>query len=275
MLSTLSRLARDKDHRARAMGVSSAVEQIFNETAVHEKAQASNRMAKANRASRGPRESPHSQAKARGKKTRGYPKENPKEPKVRTKVPKAHTRWSLRSLTRNREQARTFRNLHRHVPLTLFGTMAGVSMTGMMTGVLLDGTRVGSNTSASSFSLGGLDVSATSSPKRFRMGEHEPGHKSCSEHIPLFIGPEGARDGRVYRTAGGEWLLEGGAWQFQGYDENGLLRSLNGRLTGVHKVLCSDAEIACKGRQDFHLGHDGGYMIPIHIKNGSENEKSI
>ena len=45
-------------------------------------------------------------------------------------------------------------------------------------------------------------------------------------------------------------------------------RSLNGRLTGVHKVLCSAAEIVCKGRQDFYLGHDGGYMIPIHSKIG-------
>ena len=47
-----------------------------------------------------------------------------------------------------------------------------------------------------------------------------------------------------------------------------MLRSLNGRLTGVHKVLCCAAEIACKGRQDFHFGHDGGYMIPIHSKIG-------
>ena len=51
---------------------------------------------------------------------------------------------------------------------------------------------------------------------------------------------------------------------------NRLLRSLNGRLTGVHKVLCSVAEIACKGRQDFYLGHDGGYMIPIYSKIGPE-----
>ena len=56
-------------------GVFSAVEHIFNETAMHAKAQASNRMAKANRASYGPRVSPHSQAKARVKKT----KENPQE----------------------------------------------------------------------------------------------------------------------------------------------------------------------------------------------------
>ena len=65
-------------------------------------------------------------------------------------------------------------------------------------------------------------------------------------------------------------FLMKGAWQFQGYDENGLLRSLNGRLTGVHKVLCSAAEVACKGRQDFYLRHDGGYMIPIYSKLGQE-----
>ena len=84
--------------------------------------------------------------------------------------------------------------------------------------------------------------------------------------FPLNFGPEGVGDGIFYRTASGEWILDGGAWQFEGYDDNGLLRSLNGRLTGVHKVLCSAAEIACKGRQDFYLGHDGGYTMPIHSK---------
>ena len=86
--------------------------------------------------------------------------------------------------------------------------------------------------------------------------------------FPLNFGPKGAGDGSFHRTASGEWIPDGGAWQFQGYDENGLLRSLNGRLIGVHNVLCSAAEIACKGRQDFYLGHDGGYMIPIHSKTG-------
>ena len=52
----------------------------------------------------------------------------------------------------------------------------------------------------------------------------------------------------------------------QGYDENGLPRSQNGRLTGVHKVLCSAEEIASKGREDFYIGHDGGYMILVHSK---------
>ena len=125
---------------------------------MHAKAQANNRMAKTNRASHGPRVSPHSQPKARVKKTRAHPREHSKEPKVRTKVPKADTRAKHRKLvsqilkTRDRRQARTFRNLHRHVPLTLPGTMVGistngtmaeVSMNGMMTGVLLDGAKVG------------------------------------------------------------------------------------------------------------------------------------
>ena len=102
------------------------------------------------------------------------------------------------------------------------------------------------DTSASSFSLGGLDVSATSSPKRFEWVKMNLYTGAAVNTFPLNFGPEGAGDGRFYRTASGEWIPDGGAWQFQGYDENGLLRSLNGRLTGVHKVLCSAAEIACK-----------------------------
>ena len=51
---------------------------------------------------------------------------------------------------------------------------------------------------------------------------------------------------------------------------NGLLRSLNGRLSGVHKVLCTAAEIARVGRQDFYIGYDGGYMIPMYSKIGQE-----
>ena len=43
---------------------------------------------------------------------------------------------------------------------------------------------------------------------------------------------------------------------------------MNGRLNGVLTVLFSAAEIACKGRQDFYLGHDGGHIILIHSKIG-------
>ena len=49
----------------------------------------------------------------------------------------------------------------------------------------------------------------------------------------------------------GECILDGGTWQFQGYDENGLCRSLNGRRADEHKWLCSAGEVACKRRQHF------------------------
>ena len=74
-------------------------------TAMHARAQASNRLAKANRASHRPRV----RAKARVKKTMENPKENPKEPKVlkfRTQVLK----------TRNQRQARKLRNRRRPSP---------------------------------------------------------------------------------------------------------------------------------------------------------------
>ena len=132
----------------------------------------------------------------------------------------------------------------------------------------LEGWEQTYDTSASSVSLGGLDLGATSSPKRFEWVKMNLDTGAAVNTFPLNFGPDGAGDGRFYRTASGEWIPDGGAWQFQGYDENGLLRSLNGRLTGAHKVLCSAAEIACKGRQDFYMEHDGGYMIPIHSKIG-------
>ena len=84
--------------------------------------------------------------------------------------------------------------------------------------------------------------------------------------FPLNFGPEGAGDGRYYRTPSVKTIPDGGPRQFQSCDENGLLPSRNGRLVGVHEVLCNASGIACKGRQDLSLGHDGGYMIPIHSK---------
>ena len=41
-----------------------------------------------------------------------------------------------------------------------------------------------------------------------------------------------------------------------------------GRLAGVHKVLCNAREIACKGHQDFYLGSDGSFMLPVHSNIG-------
>ena len=146
-------------------GVLSAAVHIFNETAMLAKAQASNRMAKADRASHGPRVSLHTQARVRVKKTRESPKKNPKEPKVRTKVPKAYTKAKHRKLVsqvlkiRNWRQAHEHRNLHAFVPLIFPGTLSGVLTNGMVAGVLMNdwssvGWHVGwGQTSASTFRL--------------------------------------------------------------------------------------------------------------------------
>ena len=55
MRSNLCHIVKEKGHRVHEMVVSSVVEHIFNVTAMHAKATASNQMAKANKASHGPR----------------------------------------------------------------------------------------------------------------------------------------------------------------------------------------------------------------------------
>ena len=64
--STLSHQSKEKGHQVRAIG---AVEHVFNGTAIQAKALASNRLAKAKRASQGPSVSPQSQAEEKVKKT--------------------------------------------------------------------------------------------------------------------------------------------------------------------------------------------------------------
>ena len=51
---------------------------------------------------------------------------------------------------------------------------------------------------------------------------------------PSNFGPEGIGDGSFC-----DWIPDGESWQFQGYDENSLPRSLHGRLTDAHEMLCS------------------------------------
>ena len=63
--STLSRQSKEKGHQVHAMDISSAVEHVFNETAMQARTLASNRLANAIKASHGPRVSPQSQAKER------------------------------------------------------------------------------------------------------------------------------------------------------------------------------------------------------------------
>ena len=64
----------------------------FNETATHARTQASNRLAKANRASHGPKVSPQSQAKEQVRRTVENPKDISKDPKVAKDQAKAKRR---------------------------------------------------------------------------------------------------------------------------------------------------------------------------------------
>ena len=152
-------------------------------------------------------------AKVRVKKTRENIKENPKE----SKVPKVRTRAKHRKLvsqvlkTRNRRQAQTLRSLHRHVPLTLLGTMVGVGTDDWSSVGWHEGWEQTYDTSASSFSLGGLDANATSRPKRFEWVIMNLDTGAAVNTFPLNFGPEGAGDGRFFRTASGEWIPYGGA----------------------------------------------------------------
>ena len=92
--SVLSHQAKEKGNQVRAI---SAVGHIFNETAMHARAPASNRLATAITASHGPRVSPQSQAKERVKRTMDCPKEPRVRPKD-AKVPKAQAKAKPRKL---------------------------------------------------------------------------------------------------------------------------------------------------------------------------------
>ena len=123
---------------------------------MHARAQASNRLARTNRASHGPRV----RAKERVKKTRRNVKENQSRgTKSSNQGAKCLHKGNHRKLlyqvfkTRNQREVHKLRNLHKHVPLTTQGfvmdgvltngMMAGVLTNGMLIGVLLDGMKVG------------------------------------------------------------------------------------------------------------------------------------
>ena len=133
------------------MGVLSAVEHFFNETAMQARTPASNRLAKANRASHDPR----GKLKGKSKENKG------KSKRIVQRIQKTHAGVKRRQLvspflkTSNQRQARIFGNQSiwdMFVPLTRHGfsmngvltngATAGVRRSGMTTGVLLDGMRV-------------------------------------------------------------------------------------------------------------------------------------
>ena len=72
-------------------------------------------------------------------------------------------------------------------------------MNEMRTGVLLDGTKVGNKRTTlpeAHFHLGSLDVSATSSPKRFEWVKMNLCRGAAVNTFPLNFGPERSGDGR-------------------------------------------------------------------------------
>ena len=137
-----------------------------------------------------------------------------------------------------------------------------------------DGWEQTYDTSASSFSLGSLDLVAKSSPKRLERVKMSLGIGAVANTFLWNSGPEGAGDGSFYPTASGEWIPDGGAWQSQGYDETGFVHR------SVWKTHWSAQSFAqcCRNRVQrttvFHLGHDDGYMIPIYNKIGQEYGKN-
>ena len=100
---SLSRRVKEKGHQLRAMVVLSAVVHIFNEIAMHAKAQASSRVPKANRASHGTRVRPSHSGKGKSKENKGKSKGKSKGTKSANQGAKGRTlgqnieSWSLRS----------------------------------------------------------------------------------------------------------------------------------------------------------------------------------
>ena len=189
---------------------------------MHARAQASNRMTNANRASRGPR--------VRGK---GKNKENKRKSKGKSKGAKgakgshngktSKTGLSglenLKSETSSESQESghvcTTDNSWLHDGLSPDEWNDGWSYDEWDDDWSSDGWHEAweqtYDNSASSFSLGSLDLGAMSGPKRFEWVQMNQVHRSCSEHIPIERWSDGAGDGRFYRTASGEWIPDGEA----------------------------------------------------------------
>jgi len=67
-------------------------------------------------------------------------------------------------------------------------------------------------------------------------------------------------NGQTYRTASGELIPDAGAVRVKAEDEYGQMRSIKGRVAGVHKPLASAARCAEMG-QNTWLTQGGGWML--------------
>ena len=156
MPSILCHPVKGRDHRVHETVVSSAVEHVVNVTAMHAKATASNRLARINGASRGPRVCIKGKSKERNGKSK---KTSQNVSKVRARVKPRKLGLSRLEHPKSEGKLRDSGLCTDVIPLTCLArtilslVMAGVTMNGMMTEIRLDGMKVGIN-SASSFLLG-------------------------------------------------------------------------------------------------------------------------
>ena len=137
----------ERGHPFRVFGSQSAMEHIFNETAMQARTSASNCQEKAIKASHGPRVSPQSQADEMFKRTKENPKESRSKGSGNCKTSK--TGFSgLENL--NQKQVRKSGPQKRRR-----FTRNGVCSNGMMIGVVLDGMKIANtySTFVSAFSL--------------------------------------------------------------------------------------------------------------------------
>ena len=131
---------------------------------------------------------------------------------------------------RNQRQVKKHRKLRRRTTLTILTLtilslmMAGVVTSGLLTGARLAGMQVWKKLcdSSQAHSLwGSFDLGAACSPKRFGWVTMNLDTGAAVNTFPLNFGPDGAGCGIFHRTASCGCIPDGGAWQFQGYDENG------------------------------------------------------
>ena len=78
----------------------------------------------------------------------------------------------------------------------------------------------------------------------------------------LELGPEQSGSDRMYKTASGSLISDGGPLVFSGIERaRHLKNSSMAEEPPVHEVWASAGEIALRGGNDFFLDADGGYFI--------------
>ena len=258
--SILSLQSKDEGRQFRAMGVSSAVEHIFNETAMQARTRASKRLAKGNHIKSWSKNEPSITGK--GKK-----KENSEKPKGKSKETKGAIQGSKGS--GNGKTSKTgISGLENLKSETSSKTQESVQMGQVCTTETSwihdewsldewnDGWRLDKwnddwsgvgwhedceqtyNTSASSFS--------------FVSSERVNTNLDTGASVNMFqvnFDREGIGDGSFY-----VWIPDGEAWQFQGYDENGLPKILEWKIHGCtsnvvqHSISTSTSIRSCRDR---------------------------